>query len=124
MSISLKDQIAAVERCISDFREWRDGPPDALEHQTYVALKAVAADLNARKPAKITTTLSELERLLDNARAQPERISLGDGTTARNQRNIATHAAVGQFVVGRWPVIRQALQAFESWTLRLDREAG
>jgi hypothetical protein len=102
--VGLNEQIAAIERCINDFRWARgkagDGKP---EQQTYYALCAVAKDLRGRHPANASETLIALQRRIADAAA-----------TKTNTPGLGFDemmlVGIGQEVIGRWPTVRQALQ--------------
>jgi hypothetical protein len=99
--VTHEDKLAAVERCIEDFRWARAADPSTLEHQTYHALKEVAADLRAAKPGTPGQTLATLEREV--------------GATLRARSPLGhvpkgNLVAVGQIVVGRWREIALALR--------------
>lgn len=103
--MKLEEKLAAVERCIVDFRWARSaGPagPSALERHTYLALKEIAAELRAAKPAVPGETRALLER--EVVRALASKTPLGF--------NAGNLVAIGQLVVGRWLEIRHALREF------------
>jgi hypothetical protein len=98
--VTHEDKLAAVERCIEDFRWARAADPSTLEHQTYHALKEVAADLRAARPGVAGETLALLEREVERALAS--KCSLGF-----NSGNLV---AIGQLVLGRWREVGLALR--------------
>lgn len=104
MTVPVEEQIAAVERCLEDFR-WARSKPHLIEYRTYRALKAVAKDLRAQMPGASNETLLALQRRIADAAGTKGTDALGFSPPAL--------AGIGQEVIGRWPVIRQALERFE-----------
>ena len=87
--------------------QWRPGRSSGIEgeRETFLILKAIAADLRAQRQdrkGQVLTELSKLVQLADLHR-DPETKNY---TPGRLQR-------VAHFVMGSWPVLRQALEQFE-----------
>lgn len=99
--ISLRDKLAAIERCIEDFREARNHP-ETLEHETLVALKAIALDLRARLDTAPSVTEVEVERRIRAVLACPQHLS----------ESSARAWALVHEITTRWPTIKQALEKF------------
>lgn len=91
-----QEKLDAVERCIIDFREFRN-QPDTLEHQTLQALKEIASDLRARQNETVSITEVEIQRRVRSA--------------TENQMT-SRLVALAHEVIKRWPVIRQALEHY------------
>jgi hypothetical protein len=93
--VSLSDQIAEVEDLIRYFRTYAPGTPRRMS-----TLKSIAADLRTRLPEVSSTAVVEIERRM--------------AALERNGRHGDVGAKVGiaEEVIGRWPVIRQALEFY------------
>ena len=102
--MTLEDKIAAVERLLDDFRDWRNAP-EAVEHQTWLALKEIAKDLRGRAPEAPGEALQALQRRIADAAAT----KTGNGGIGFDPGALA---GIGQEVIGRWPTVRQALERF------------
>lgn len=98
MIVSLDEQIAAVDRCLEDFRHARS-QPGTLENKTYFALRAIADELRGRKPEACRHTLRLLAARVDAARS----VRMADGAMR----------GVAEVLISRWPTVRQALEKFE-----------
>lgn len=92
------DRAEEVEALIKDVRTGRAGKERVLE-----ALKAAAGDLRARCDGAGGAALEALQGRVANLVST----RTSDGWNPESVRGI------GQEVVGRWPVIRQALEKFE-----------
>ena len=97
----LAEQIDAVTRLLDDLR-WARNEPGCIEYRTFEALKTIAKDLRARQPQVPGATLLALRRRLADAAASK---------TAFGFEHSAL-MGIGQETIGRWPVIRQALERF------------
>lgn len=93
-TISVEDQIAAIDRLLVDHRG----------HPRNEALKAIASDLRARLDRRqATAALTELQKRIQNVKASKASLGYSQGTLI----------ALGQELVGRWPVVQLALERFE-----------
>lgn len=99
--IGLPEKLAAVERLIEEFRWARNDPLNA-EHATFITLKAIAADLRAQEPEAKSTALRELERRIEAVNNAKAHGYIGGAMIG-----------VGEELIGRWPVVRLALERFE-----------
>lgn len=100
---SLDAKVEALNLEIEEARKGRREPGSAL-HRHYQVLQAIAADLRARQPLPRNDALADLEaalRLMKSAR------------TNAGHYDQARMIAVAEVVVGRWPVISQALEKFK-----------
>jgi hypothetical protein len=102
--VTLQDQIDAVTRLLDDFR-WARNEPGCAEHRTWLALKEMAKDLRARLPEAPGLALAALQRRIADAAATKG----GNGGLGFDAGALA---GIGQEVIGRWPVVRQALERF------------
>ena len=102
--LTVPEKLAAIEALVEHYRFARRYP-DEPEYQTYVALKAVAADLRGRLDGKP----EEARRALGGKIAAAVRKSDGDpGAFAR------AVMAIGEELIGRWATVEQALERFEA----------
>jgi hypothetical protein len=101
--IELAEQIDAVTRLLDDFRGWRN-EPGCVEYRTYCALKQIAKDLRARQPEAPGLALQALQRRIADAATTKGRNGLGFDAGAL--------AGIGEECIGRWAVLRQALERF------------
>lgn len=87
--------------------QWRLGRASGIEGErdTYLILKAIAADYRAQEPARKERVLIELSKLVDLADIHRDPATK-NYTPGRLQR-------VAHFVMGSWPVIRKALEQFK-----------
>jgi hypothetical protein len=97
---TLAQQIEAIEQVIIAQR--RDGTP-IVNSEMFEALKAIAADLRARSKLPNSAALTELERVLFQARASKN---------SRGWYDEGKMIAVANVVVANWHTIRQALERF------------
>lgn len=100
------EQLAEIERLVEGYRGLRERP-GVPGHRTYVALKAVAAEIRGRMVAKISETERELGRALTDLEAS-RTMQAGVPTFSTGCMD---HVAMQ--VRRRWPTIRQALAFFE-----------
>lgn len=100
--ISLQDKIDAVERLLDDL-QWARNDPACPEFATFYALKAIALDIRGRMPGKA----EEVRRVLGSriGNAVRSRTALG--------YEIMHLKGIGEELIGRWPVVEQALEQFE-----------
>jgi len=103
--MTLQDQIDAIDHLINDFR-WARNETYCIEHDIYLALKEIAKDLRARLPAAPSDALLALQRRIADAAATKGPAMQGFDRSAL--------AGIGEEVIGKWPVIRQALERFGS----------
>lgn len=96
--MTIDEKLAALERCIEDFR-WARGGPDSPERQTYDALKELSAELRARRGRAPSVAAVELERIITSAKVS----RLAGGHVRR----------LAEEVIGRWHTIRQALDRYQ-----------
>lgn len=104
--LTVEQQLHEVEDLIEAFRWSRDTGEPA--EQTYRALKQIAADLRGRMAPSVVSTVVELQRRIDAAARA--KTALG--------YEIKHLVALGQEMIGRWSVIRRALERFAA-----DQEA-
>ncbi|HXL66624.1 MAG TPA: hypothetical protein VN938_16365 [Xanthobacteraceae bacterium] len=95
------ETLLEIEALIESFR-WARGDTAAPENKTYLALKAMADDLRGRQANRIGEAQAELQKAIDAA-AKTKTIL---GYEINHLRRIAEET------IGRWPVIRQALERF------------
>lgn len=95
--ITLQDKLAAVERLIEDLR-WAREKPDALERETFLALKEIAKDIRARMDGVPQAAVFELESRVNAIR--------NHGSSTPRMHQLAAE------FISRWPVIKQALERF------------
>ena len=100
--VTIDDKIAAIEKAINAARLVHRSP-GSVAQQTYEALKEIGKDLRARQELPQNNTLGQLGRLLERMKNAP-----------RNGRFYDTGhlVAVANFVIGKWPMISQALERF------------
>lgn len=96
-------KLAVVEGLIEDFRWAR--PEDAKvdypeDHETYHALKEIASDIRAAAEHASCPVLRDLSVAIGGAHASKTKFGYATGSLV----------AIGQYVIGRWPVIRRALE--------------
>lgn len=97
----LDDKIKTVEILIEDFR-WARANSMVPEHRTYLVLKALVEDLRARQRIPRFSVIEELQEAVDAAAATKTRAGYEMGKTQN----------IGERVMGRWPLVRQALEHF------------
>jgi hypothetical protein len=97
---TLAQQIEAIERIIIAQR--REGAP-AHDAEMFEALTAIASDLRVRSKLPNSAVLTELERVLFQARAFKN---------SRGWYDEGKMIAVANVVVANWHTIRQALERF------------
>jgi hypothetical protein len=95
------ETLLEIEALIESFR-WARNDPTTPENKTYLALKAMADDLRGRQSENISTAQVELQKAIDAA----TKTKTGLGYEINHLRRIAEET------IGRWPVIRQALERF------------
>jgi hypothetical protein len=93
-----EQKIAELEGLIRDVRLGRR-PTVSLD-----VVKSVIEDIQGRFPEEPGDTLRQLQRLLADAAAS--RTALG--------WSMGSLQAIAQYVIGRWPTIRQCLERFEA----------
>ena len=93
-----EQQVAELENLIRDVRMGKR-PTVSMD-----VVKSIVADIQGRYPEEPGNALGELQRLL--ADAVGSKTDLG--------WSIGSLRAIGQFVIGHWPTIRQSLERFES----------
>lgn len=96
-------KLAVVEGLIEDFRWAR--PEDAKidfpeDHETYHALKEIAVDIRASAARAGCPVLRDLSVAVGGAHASKTKLGYATGSLV----------AIGQYVIGKWPVIRRALE--------------
>ena len=97
-----QEMLFEVERLIEDFR-WARNQTDAIEHRTYLVLKALADDIRGRQPLTVGSTAHRLQERIDNAAQSKSALGYGTGHLI----------GIGQEVIGCWSTLRQALEKFE-----------
>lgn len=97
--VDAKTKLAVLERLIEAMR-WVRSEPDHPEYQTFLALRSIAADVRARLPENIGSALAMLD----------DRMS----RVVDSGHDVSQLRALGDEVVGRWPLIRQAIERFAS----------
>lgn len=101
-TITIQEKLAAVQRLLEDLRHARNDPM-LPEYATFHAMRAIASDLMARLPGNPEATRRALgKRIADAVRSRTP-----DGYLQSHARGLAEE------LVGRWPVIEQALERFE-----------
>ena len=96
-SITLQEQLAVIDRLLIEERKNSGTRNDAL--------RAIAADLRARLERAPTVAVVELQRRINYVKqSKRETNAYSDGTLI----------ALGQELVGRWPVVKLALERFEA----------
>jgi|SRR5579863_821963 len=97
-----REKLEVVEHFIE---QWRPARSSSIcgERETYLILKSIADDLRARDRKRATEIVRALQKAIDGAHAKKTRLGWEIGTL----RHIA------EFVIGKWPVIRTALNNFE-----------
>lgn len=93
--------LEVLEALIVEHRGGRYKPDDP-SFRAYHALKAVAADVRHRSPVAVSSLRKQLSDAVERAHAS--RSALGYETGKLR--------AVAELVIGRWPAVRQALDAF------------
>jgi hypothetical protein len=91
-------QVEELEGLIRDLRQGRR-PTVSVD-----VVKSVVEDIRARFPEEAGDTLGGLQRLLADAAASRTALGWSAGSMQ----------AIAQFVIGRWPRIRQSLERFEA----------
>ena len=102
-NFSLGDKIKAAERLIEDLR-WSRNDPMVPEFTTYWVMKAVASDLRARQRHVKLQALDDLQHAIDMAHASKIRPGYEMGKLQH----------LAELLIGKWPVVRQALESFAS----------
>lgn len=97
--ITLDEKIEIVERFIRDRRDASNGTKQ--DHDRAI-LCAIASDLRARQATAPSAAEDQIERRLRGVRNAQER---GDDLTGAKM-------SLANEIMGRWPVIRQALEKF------------
>jgi RecA/RadA recombinase len=100
-----EQQIEALENLIRDARLGRR-PAVSVE-----VVKSIVEDIRARFPEESGETLGGLQRLLADAAASRTALGWSAGSMQ----------AIAQFVIGRWPRIRQSLERFEAELTEVER---
>lgn len=95
-NMSTRDRLTAIEAVIETLRPH-------LRSNHLDALKAAAADLQAQLPHAPAVAVVEIERRLQAVKRRP----------AGNDR-VRAQIGVAEEIVNRWPVIRQALEFYDS----------
>lgn len=107
MHLTDDEVLAEIERMITGYRAVAR-TPGVPGHKSYLALKAAATEIRARMPHRIGETARELDRALtDLERSHNPGIPGPAGFGFGAQHHLAMQ------VRSRWPIIRQALAAFE-----------
>lgn len=101
--ITEDEKLGAVERLVEKWRPHRS-QPNSDEGIEYLALKAVAADLRARRDEKIQDGTRKLQEAID--RVEASRVQPG------YDYGIGQLRALAELTIGLWPLIRQSLQAY------------
>lgn len=101
---TVAEKLAEIEELIELYRFARRFPDDP-EYQTYLILKAVAEDLRARTNGAAGDARRELGRRIAAA------VRTSDGMPNSTFANAVL--GVGQELIGRWPVVEQALERYE-----------
>ena len=100
---TVADKLRTVELLIEDFRWARND--DALpEHLTYRVLKAIASDLRGRMNGSAEDARREIGLRIAGA--------IRSKTALGYERGMML--GVAEELIGRWPVIEQALERFEA----------
>lgn len=96
------EKLAAVERCIEDFR-WTRDHQDLIEYQTYLAMCELAAEIRKGTQAAAGTARAELGRRIE------------DATRSKTMLGYSINAlrGIAEELIGRWPTVRAALEQFE-----------
>lgn len=98
--LTLDEKIRVVDLLIADTRRQAKHDQVAAEHLK--TLKAIAADLEARRGCPRSNALGELERILSRVLQSKTRLGYDEHQLA----DLARH------VINKWPFIRQALERF------------
>lgn len=99
---TIDDKIAALEIEIKEARQGRRDPGSAL-HRHYKILQAIASDLRARQQLPRSQALGALSREIELMKSTA-------GPTGHYQDVRAI--ALANVVIGKWPIISQALEQF------------
>ena len=108
--MSLKDRmddtelLAEIEKLIEAYRGFRF-MPDTPGCKSYRALKIVATDIRSRDPKTVNETLELLDMQIGMAH--------GNRSKTIGYRTGDLHK-LAESVIGRWPMIEQALRKFGS----------
>jgi len=100
---TIEEKLSVVEFLIEQLRDSRHelGAPN---RGRYLILKSVAADLRARIPGEPLAACFELDEAIRAADAS-KTVPLG--------YEIGKLRRIAEILIGRWPVVRQALEKFE-----------
>jgi hypothetical protein len=100
--ISIDDKIAVIDGVVGTYN-WARKQPGTPEYNTLMVLKAIHADVRAQHPVRIGQSLAELTKRVDACKAHKR----PDGNY-----ELWALQALAQEVIGRWSVIRQALEKY------------
>jgi hypothetical protein len=104
--------IAALERCLDDFR-WAREKPGLAEHETFHALRQLCGELRERDPRRVPKRVDSLRKMIEGVKAS----RASDGQYSSH----ALHM-LGTYVVARWPMIEQALERYAADLERCEEE--
>lgn len=96
------EKLEVVEHFLDQWRPARSSDISG-ERDTFLTLKAIAADIRARKPDAPGRARDRLRRAISDAKD----MKTDDGYRARDLRTIA------ETVISEWPVIQRCLEHFE-----------
>lgn len=100
-TITLDQKIEVMDLVIRSIRpRAREGDPEAIRQ--HEALKAIAADLQARQSFPTSNALGELRRKIDRVSRSKTVLGYSDNLLA----DLAYH------VINKWPFISQAMERF------------
>lgn len=94
------EKLAHLEQLIVDLRRWRD-QPDSMWHETYHAIKNIAADYQQKLSGPRSSTLMALENLVAGARKSKHQIGYLDFNHMQ---------AVAEGFLAHWSAVRAALE--------------
>jgi non-ribosomal peptide synthetase component F len=95
--------LAGVEAMIEAMR-WARSQPGTPEHATLELLKAIARNLRAQLDGASSRTMISLEYRINAALRQKARLGYYE---------IGALQGIGEEVIGKWPVLRRALDGME-----------
>lgn len=100
--ITIDEKIEMLEGIIKQYRWARNEEPMSAPRQILDALRSIVADLRARKATAPNAAEQQIERRLRGIHNAQERGDNPDGAKI----------SMANEVMGRWPVIKQALERF------------